>query len=252
MKVGYCSLTDKGVTRNHNEDFFLNSSRFSLFMVADGMGGYQCGDYASQLGLNSVLSYLESCTKGGGDFSERTFRFAIDYANTCIFNYRKRNPQIKNMGTTFISFMHSNQGGAVYHIGDSRLYRLRQNKLTQLTKDHSAESEVLPEFMQNANEGKYSSVLTRALGTNESVSADTLSFDYMQNDILLLCTDGLYSMVPDQEIVQILSKPGTLKQKASDLIAKANENGGEDNVTATLVEILSESETAKFEMVEAE
>lgn len=235
MNIEYFSITDKGATREHNEDFYLNNLKYNIFMVADGMGGYQQGDVASKLALNSIISYLDTCTNGDGIFSKRTFNFAIDYANSCINNYKKKTPNIKNMGSTFISFVLKENGGASFNIGDSRIYRLRGEKLEQITKDHSAEKEVLPEFMQNANEGKYSSIITKAIGANDYVVADFSEVSCELNDIFLICSDGLYSMIKDPEIKEILSKNVSLKEICENLINTANNNGGEDNITATCI-----------------
>lgn len=239
MKICYYSMTDKGISRDHNEDFFINDPKYSIFMVADGMGGYEAGDLASKMALNSIITYLNQSTDGSGEFSERAFIHGVDYANACVFNHKSSNPDIKNMGTTFVSFNPSNDGAFAFHIGDSRVYQLRNKELKQITKDHSAEQEVLPDFMQNANEGKYSSVLTRALGTNEKVQTEVTPIDLLNSDVYLICSDGLYSMIEDKDMQSILTKQNSIKEKCQELVDKANENGGEDNITVTLVEILS-------------
>lgn len=250
MKIRYASKTDKGITRDHNEDHFLNSKTFSLNMVADGMGGYECGEVASQLALTSVIDYLKSCTNQSGVFTERTFKHAIEYSNACINQYKTKNENIKKMGTTFVCFAPGSSGGYAFNIGDSRLYRYRQGKLNQMTKDNSAEQEVLPDFMSNASDGKYSSVLTRALGIDSKVKIDSYVFDFAKNDLLLLCTDGLYSMVPDENLIRILSKSKPLYEKCQNLIDLANDAGGEDNITATILFVESKEDPTHIEMVE--
>lgn len=247
MKIKYYGVSDTGISREHNEDFLTCDENFGLFMIADGMGGYQFGDVASQLALNSILKYLNDYTNNNGYFSNKTFEYAIDFANNAVFNFKKSDPSIKNMGTTFVSFVIAENEAYAFHIGDSRVYNFRRNKLVQLTKDHSAEQEVLPDFMQNANEGKYSSVLTRALGTDEKVKSEMTKIDLKDKDLYLICSDGLYSMVDNDSIKTILSQKNTIKEKCLNLIAKANENGGEDNITAILIEISSFKDKLKFE-----
>ncbi len=253
MKIRYASKTDQGVTRDHNEDFFLNHERFGLFMVADGMGGYQGGDVASRLALNSIVSYFETCAQKKGTFSERAFHHAVDFSNRSVFNYKKKHAEIKEMGTTFVAFVPScsknGGGGMAFNIGDSRLYRFRDGKMTQITKDHSAEQEALPEFMQNMNQGKFSSILSRAMGIQAQVAADPYDLECKKNDLLLLCSDGLHSMIQDDAISNILAKNQTLSEKCAALVDAANQAGGQDNVTVTLIGIENADDPATLEIL---
>jgi serine/threonine protein phosphatase PrpC len=248
MKLIYASLTDQGVTRDHNEDHFINSQTFALNLVADGMGGYECGDIASKLALTSVIDYLKINTNQSGVFTERSLRNAIQYANSALSDFKKKNPEVKKMGTTLVCFAPGSSGGYAFNIGDSRLYRFHHGELKQITKDNSAEQEVLPDFMQNANDGKYSSVLTRALGTDKAVEADSYVFEFSEKDVLLLCSDGLYSMIEDKSITRILKQDTSLTEKCKALIDAANEAGGEDNITATLIYVDSKANPDQLEM----
>jgi len=261
VKIRYASKTDQGVTRDHNEDFFLNHERFALFMVADGMGGHQCGDVASKLALNSIVSYFETCAQKNGAFSERAFHHAVDFSNRSVFHYKKRHPEIKEMGTTLVLFVPSKlvtlvagesktiPGAMAFNVGDSRQYCFRDGKMTQITKDHSTEKEALPEFMQNMNQGKFSSVLSRAIGPKAQVFADAYDIECRKNDLFLLCSDGLYSMVSDTAISEILEKNQTLSEKCALLIDAANKAGGQDNITATLISIENADDTATLETI---
>jgi protein phosphatase len=249
MKIRYSSKTDKGITRDHNEDFFINHKHYALFLVADGMGGYQYGDVASKLTLDSIISYLETCAHKTGAFSERAFHHAIDFSNRSVFNHKKKNTEIKQMGSTFVAFVPSNQGAMAFNIGDSRLYCFRNSQITQITKDHSSEQETLPEFMQNVNQGKFSSILSRAIGPKAQVFADTYDVECKKNDIFLLCSDGLHSMVPDAAISEILRKDKTLSEKCTLLIEAANHAGGQDNITATLIGIENADKPSALEMI---
>jgi len=238
MKVVYSSKTDSGKVREHNEDAFLNDERFSLFMLADGMGGYQLGDMASKLTLSIIKSFLEVVIDERSEFSLEMFQKAVSLANRTIYNYKFLNRNIKEMGTTLVGFLPSKDGGVAVNIGDSRLYLYSNGVLTQITKDHSAESN-LPEFMRGLGGGKYSGVISRAIGPVKDVEVDIFYFSYEVGDIVLLCSDGLYTMANNQTIENILSSDKNLSSKCSALVETANKNGGEDNITVTLVEIIS-------------
>lgn len=245
MKICYSSLTDKGITRDHNEDSFLNSENFGFFIVADGMGGYQCGDMASKSALAAINGSLMEFSPDGKTFTAKMFEKAISIANKMVFFLSHVDREIKKTGTTMVAFLPAGTEGVAYNIGDSRLYQFRDNELTQITKDHSAESE-LPDFMQGLGGGKFSSVLSKALGGTQDAEADRYDFPIQENDIFLLCSDGLYSMVDDIEITKIIkSQKKTLEERCRMLIDLANKNGGEDNITATLVQ-LTETDTPSF------
>ncbi len=248
MKVVYCSKTDKGKVREHNEDAFLNDERFSLFMLADGMGGYQLGDMASKLALSVIKSFLEVVVDEKGEFSLEMFKKAISLANKTIYNYKFLNRHIKDTGTTLVCFLPSGDGGVAVNIGDSRLYVYSNGSLSQVTVDHSAENN-LPEFMKGLGGGKYSGVISRAIGPTKDVEADEFSFKYQVGDIILLCSDGLYTMVDNQMIEEILSSNKNLSSKCSSLVETANKKGGEDNITVTLVEIISLEDLKVLQMI---
>ncbi len=247
MKWSYHSLSDRGQKRDHNEDAFYNHEPYSLFLVADGMGGFQCGDMASMVALSGIVSYLKLRCGDQNIFSEKMFREAIAYANQTVFNIKEVNPQIQSMGTTLVCFVPGHTEGFVFNIGDSRLYLFRNQELTQITKDHSTEQDALPEFMRGLYQGKFSNSLSRALGTHPSVEADLFSFPYALGDQILLCSDGLYKMLASAQIADILKQKKTVKQKCEELIQKANKAGGVDNVTVTLLQIKTLDQPGKLE-----
>jgi protein phosphatase len=249
MKIRYASKTDKGITRDHNEDCFLNHTRYALFLLADGMGGYQYGDVASKLTLDAIVSYLETCAQKTDAFSERAFHHAIDFSNRTVFNHKKKNTEIKQMGSTLVAFVPSNQGAMAFNVGDSRLYCFKNGQITQITKDHSSEQETLPEFMQNVNQGKFSSILSRAIGPKAQVFADAYDVECKKNDLFLLCSDGLHSMVSDAAISEILGKDTPLSEKCTLLIDAANKAGGQDNITVTLIGIENADKLSALEII---
>lgn len=250
MKAIYYSLTDKGITRDHNEDAFLNNSQYSLFMVADGMGGHEWGDVASRVLLSSIVAYLELSLPEAAIISENSLRSAVNYGNRTIYNLKLTDESLKTVGTTLVGFIPGFFCGFAFNVGDSRLYRLREGKLEQMTKDHSLEN-TLPDFMQGLGQGKYSSVLSKALGAAKDEGIDLYEFDLKKDDLILLCTDGLYTMVPEEEIIKILSLTGSLKFKGEQLVAEANKRGGEDNITVTLIQCFDMDQREQFEMIPA-
>lgn len=251
MKIFYFSSSDKGTTREFNEDAFLNSNHFGFFAMADGMGGFKKGDIASKVALTSILSYLELNSDVNGNFTENTIKNAIMYSNRIIFNLKETDSEINQIGTTLLVFFPTLDGGLVSHIGDSRLYILHNKSLKQITNDHSLEQN-LPDFMKGIGGGKYASVLSRALGCNKEVEPEITKFLIDVNDIILMCTDGLYSMVEEADIVKILSTEKSLKSKCFSLIDKANKNGGEDNISVTLIKIDNNNALNSIEIFESE
>ena len=250
MKAIYYSLTDKGITRDHNEDAFLNNAQYALFMVADGMGGHEWGDVASRILLSSIVADLELSLPDAAIISETSLRRAVSHGNRTIYNLKQVDEALKTVGTTLVGFIPGFFSGFAFNIGDSRLYRLREGKLEQMTKDHSIENN-LPDFMQGIGQGKYSSMLSKAIGAARDEEIDMYEFDLKKDDVILLCTDGLYSMVPEDEIVNILSPSGSLKFKAERLVAEANKRGGEDNITVTLIQCFDMDKRDQFEMIPA-
>jgi protein phosphatase len=248
MKARYYSLTDTGKKRSLNEDAFLNSERFALFMVADGMGGHQYGDVASKMALSSILAFLETRAGDRNTFSRQTLVDAISLANRSIFRMKSVDASIEKMGCTLVCFAPGESGaGLAFHAGDSRLYRFRAETLRAVTRDHSVERN-LPDFMQGLGGGRFSSMLSRALGSNESVEIEITAVDFRKGDIFLLCSDGLYSMLDHDVLSSILKSSGSLRSTCESLVRQANRAGGEDNITLTLVRIDSLEEPERFEM----
>ncbi len=250
MKAIYYSQTDKGMVREQNEDAFLNNSQYSLFMVADGMGGHDWGDVASRVLLSSVIADLELSLPDAAIISENSLRRAVHYGNRTIYNLKQVDESLKTVGTTLVGFIPGFFCGFAFNVGDSRLYRFRDGRLEQMTKDHSLEN-TLPDFMQGLVQGKYSSVLSKALGAAKDEDIDLYEFDLKKDDLILLCTDGLYSMLSEEEIVKILNPAGSLKFKGERLISEANKHGGEDNVTVTLIQCFDMDKREQFEMIPA-
>ena len=225
--------TDTGRRRRRNEDAFVCEP--PLFAVADGMGGAQAGEVASRLAAES----LREQELGGLSSPEQTVEL-IREANRRVYAYSSENASARGMGTTMTVALVEGSVVTIGHVGDSRAYLLRDDQLTQLTQDHSLVAELVRSGRLSAKEAESHprrSVITRALGTDSDVEVDVLSLRVQERDVFLLCSDGLTSMVSDEEIARLLlSARDDLDDAGKKLIAAANQAGGEDNITVVLFE----------------
>lgn len=256
MKIQYAALTDVGKKREHNEDNHYFHGEFMIFCVADGMGGAAAGEVASEIVVNTVERdlppALKICAeKGEPDSSfERYLARAIETANSTIQEEVRAHPEKNGMGSTCV-LMHLREGRVHFaHVGDSRIYRYRKGRLEQLTEDHSWVNESLRNGIITAEEAKnhrFKNVITRAVGTKETVLADTRTDFAAVDDIYLLCSDGLMAgKVTDEDIEKIVSSSADIESSAGELIRMANEGGGPDNITVILIKIQETSEAQEF------
>jgi serine/threonine protein phosphatase PrpC len=226
--------TDTGRRRRRNEDAFVCEP--PLFAVADGMGGAQAGEVASRLAADS----LREQELGGLSSLEQTVEL-IREANRRIYAYSSENSSARGMGTTMTVALVEGGVVTIGHVGDSRAYLLRDDKLTQLTQDHSLVAELVRSGRLSPKEAESHprrSVITRALGTESDVEIDVFSLRAQDGDLFLLCSDGLTSMVSDEEIARLLvAARADLDDSGSKLVAAANQAGGEDNITVVLFEL---------------
>ena len=231
--VDFVQLTDTGRERRSNED---NSfARPPLFAVADGMGGARAGEVASGI----VVETLEKDMPDGMP-PEKGLAELTREANQRIHEKATSDAERAGMGTTLTAAYVGDGNVALAHVGDSRAYRLRDGKLQQLTNDHSLVGELVRRGKlteQQAEEHPQRSVITRALGPEAAVEVDSFSVDARPDDVFLLCSDGLTSMVAPETITDILRQADTLDAAARRLVDTANENGGRDNITVVLFRI---------------
>jgi len=245
------SLTDPGRVRDHNEDCIESRPEIGLYVLADGMGGYNAGEVASGMATSLISDGLQE-TWVPGDVarmgrdeakaaSERMLREQIGRANAAIFTTSQNNPECAGMGTTLVVCVYHDNFMTVAHIGDSRLYRLRGDSMEQVTRDHSLLQEQLDSGLITPEEAKLSqnkNLVTRALGIDPTVEPEIHVYETQKDDIYLLCSDGLSDMVEDEEIRLTLI---TLRQNPSltvqQLVQAANDNGGRDNISAMLIRV---------------
>lgn len=246
-------LTDVGQEREHNEDCFGLMREYNLFLVADGMGGHRAGDVASRLAVNAVKEFFKMTEKEditwpfhfdpNLPFTVNRLVTAIQVANNKIFRGSLESNEHQGMGTTAVGiyFVDGMQSCHIAHVGDSRCYRLRDNRLELMTMDHSLINDYLkaaPDLSEEQLAELPRNVITRALGMQDSVMVDVRTDSPEIGDCYLLCSDGLNGMLTDEEIQEILvNERENLDNAAAALIARANEKGGEDNITAILAEV---------------
>jgi PPM family protein phosphatase len=230
--VDSAGLTQTGNVRRSNEDSFL--LRSPLFMVADGMGGALAGELASRM-CAEAFAELDLIEHQG----EEALRVTIGVANRRIYERSRTDAEASGMGTTVTAALVGENGTVAFaHVGDSRAYLLRDGALQRLSEDHSLVHELVRKGQLSeveAEQHPQRSVITRALGTDEEVQIDTFTLEAQQDDVLLLCTDGLNTMISEQDIAGVLASPTGAADVARQLVRAALKAGGEDNVTAVVV-----------------
>lgn len=245
------SHSDAGVTRSRNEDYVGSAANIGVVVLADGMGGYQGGEVASAIAVNTVLDYLKSRLKrdcaaqaapdAPSASSAALAREAVARANDAIYKTSCTQPQYQGMGTTIVLALFSPDQVTIAHVGDSRAYRLREDNLRQITVDHTLLQELVDRGLctrEDAQTSANRNLVTRALGVNRNVAVDVVEQPVQPGDLYLLCTDGLNDMLDDQAIEAVLaSRTLTLDAMARRLINQANRAGGRDNVSVLLVRI---------------
>jgi protein phosphatase len=249
MGVEIISRSDTGRIRDHNEDCIASDESLGLAIVADGMGGYQAGEVASQIAVNTIREQLDTPLKtlprikrhANHSLHSTTVLLeqAILKANQVIYETAERQIQYQGMGTTVVAAVFHRNFISVAHVGDSRLYRLRGKDFRQITKDHSVRQELIDCGYYTPEQARHSpnkNLVTRALGVGTKVNVEIQECNLLPKDIYLLCSDGLNDMLDDQEIYAILSNSEySLEEAAQLLIDTANEKGGEDNISLILV-----------------
>ncbi len=241
--------TDSGRVRDHNEDaVFVNPDR-GFAILADGMGGYNAGEVASGLATTFLSSALEtsffdpSRTKDANSLGAAPcLEQSIALANTAIYKASVGEAAYAGMGTTLVTALFHDDRVTVAHIGDSRLYRLRDEQLALITHDHSLLQEQIDQGLISAKDARFSqnkNLVTRALGVEPSVESEIHEYEVLPGDVYLFCSDGLNDMLPDEEIeLALQSLTANLELAADHLIQMANDNGGRDNVSVILVKAL--------------
>ncbi len=245
--------TDPGMVRSHNEDALYANAGLGIGILADGMGGYNAGEVASGMATmrlaEDLARIIVSEAEHGRSLSDpavvgQHIVDEIGATNQTIFNASHSCAQYAGMGTTLVMAWFYNNRMSVAHVGDSRLYRLRDKNLELLTRDHSLLQEQLDDGIitaEQARHAEYRNLVTRALGVDPAVEVEVNDYEMRPGDIVLLCSDGLNDMIDDDEIALSLSTlAGNLPLAAEHLVNLSNDNGGRDNVSVILVKVLGD------------
>jgi len=248
LRIEVAGQTDVGRKRNHNEDNFAIMAEYGLYVVADGMGGHASGEIASKMAVDTLQEFFAATAED----PERTWPYKMDRAkgyeenrlvtgiklcNLRIYEQAQRNAKQRGMGTTLAALFAVEDGIYVAHVGDSRVYRIREAQIEQLTEDHSLLNDykkmkhLTPEEIANF---PHKNVIVRALGMKDTVKVDTRFEAPRAGDTIVLCSDGLSGPVNDQRVLDIVARAPDLPTATQRLIDAANENGGPDNVTCVI------------------
>jgi protein phosphatase len=250
MKISYQAVSDVGRKRKGNEDSLFVNAEQSLFVVADGMGGHAAGEVASRLAVDAINEFI--CLTG--DDEEITWPFGLDetisydgnrlktairYANRKVLEATKEKSEYEGMATTVAAVLVDGEVANLGHVGDSRIYLLRGAQISQLTTDHSWVNEQIVTGVISADQARshpLRNVVTRALGGKVDLQVDMQVHKIEAGDVLLLCSDGLTTMMADEEIAKVVADAdGDVEKSARALVAAANTKGGEDNITVVIL-----------------
>jgi PPM family protein phosphatase len=248
VRIDIGARTDVGRVREHNEDYFQIVPELNLFVLSDGIGGQEHGEVASDMAVKAIVEYCHQSLKDPSlpyegepraDFSEKTNRLAsaIRRANRLIHEAAAADSALHGMGATVVGAWLDDRKLSLAHVGDSRAYRFRTESFEQLTRDHSLVAEqvrlgILTE--EQAEHSEYQTMLMRALGAEENVDVDADEHLLMDGDSIMLCSDGLSRMVPDDAIAREIAISSSAQPTVDKLITMANEAGGADNITVIL------------------
>ncbi len=247
-------LSDRGLRRSHNEDSLSVIPPLGLFVVADGMGGHNAGEVASRQAIESMVTFIHSARDGNSASwpvpsdpklspQENKLVAAIKIANRDVCRLSMEYPEYQGMGTTLVALLTDPEDSTatMAHVGDSRCYRVRDGKMEKLTFDHSWVEEQLQRGIitpQEARSHRWKNVITRALGNKLEVEVDVQSVPIEDQDLFLLCSDGLSGMVENEEMEQLAREEPDLEDLARKMIAAANNAGGQDNISLILIRFL--------------
>jgi PPM family protein phosphatase len=257
LEIATC--TDPGMVRSHNEDSVATDPVHGLVVLADGMGGYNAGEVASGMATTVITTEIRQRLDKVNPYdidpesnkiiAGQLVRDQVMKANASIYHAAQSQPQYAGMGTTLVVCLFYDNKTLVAHLGDSRLYRMRDGTLKQITRDHSLLQEQIDSGLITAEQAKnaqHKNLVTRALGIDPTAEPEIREYETRPGDIYLLCSDGLCDMVEDGDIGMTLEALGAnLKLAAQQLVQMANDNGGKDNVSVILVRVQREYPAAR-------
>ncbi len=250
MKIRYAGSTHVGMKRAHNEDSFLLLGEHNLYVVADGMGGHASGEVASQIAVETLGHFFIDTSRDtdmtwpfkankAQSYDENRLNTGIKLANRRVFESAQSEAKLRGMGTTLVSLYCGKTGVYVAHVGDSRVYRITEGRIVQMTEDHSLLNDYLKMHTLTPEEiaaFPHKNVIVRALGMRDSVAVDIQKTIPKKGDYFMLCSDGLSGMIDDATILQAIQEAqDDVEKMCQSLIAAANARGGQDNITVVVV-----------------
>lgn len=254
MKIDYFGRSDKGRVRKTNEDYFAGErikENEYLFVVADGMGGHRAGDVASKLGTQNFVRHYKKLRKKKNSIMDSMNR-SLEKANNVILAKATSDPRKRGMGTTFSAVVISGMSAYIVHVGDSRIYLIRDDEIFQLTTDHTFVGKMLEEGRITEDEARdhpQKNILYMSLGARKTFEPEIKKqLDIMESDIFMMCSDGLNNMVSDNTIKEYVLSYNTY-DAVEELIKLANDNGGTDNITLQVIHVEKTREPAKTEPI---
>jgi len=241
IEVGFKS--DKGLRRSNNEDAFFVIPNENIFMVADGVGGNNSGEVASRMTVSKIVEHIRQNTLNK-KFTEieikEYFADCIEKVNKSIYNLSTIQPENKGMATT-VTIVYVNDGEAyVVNVGDSRVYLHREGSLTQITEDHTYVNALIAKGLisrEEAQDHEKKNIITKAIGVEELILPDFFCVSVEDDDVIVLCTDGLHGEIGDAGIIETIATGASMQDTAATLIDRANEHGGRDNITVICLRI---------------
>jgi protein phosphatase len=253
MRLRYVAAakTDVGQKRQGNEDRFCLDPSLGLYVVADGMGGHAAGEVASRLAVETIQEWMEKYLSGAdvaivgpavaaGSAEANFLLSSIRLANRIIFDSAKDRREYAGMGTTVVAVLTHGDRFVLAHVGDSRIYQIRGDRIVQVSRDHSFVQEQVDNGMMSAAEAhqsQYRHMITRALGLKESVDVDLTEQPARPGDVMLLCSDGLSDLLDDEDMLAaVRDHADDLNQACQALVDRANAKGGDDNITVLMVQ----------------
>lgn len=239
------SITDVGLTREVNQDYMFTSENPvgnlpNLFIVADGMGGHNAGDYASRYTVDTIVDTIKNLEEKN---PEQIIKLAVSRANQMLLKKSNQDIQLQGMGTTVVVLSILDNRLLIANVGDSRLYIVNRQQINQVTKDHSYVQEMvrIGEMDEiTAREHPDKNIITRAIGVTNEVLIDFFEEQIKTEDIVLMCSDGLTNMILDEDIKTIINSQRDVVEMAEKLVETANNNGGKDNITVVIIEPFSD------------
>ena len=241
VSVGF--KTDQGKLREDNEDALFVLPQQQIYIVADGVGGHNSGELASRMTASYMAQYVSinpiADAKGKREL-KRYFKACFEGANDLIFKKAAAEPHCFGMATTAVLCYLKGKTAYVVNVGDSRAYLIRDGVLRQITEDHTCVQELINQGLitpEEAEKRPDKNMITRAIGGEETIKPDFFDFEVYKGDVIILCTDGLYGELSNENILAIAKKSKTMRSFAGNLVNEANKAGGRDNITAVCIRI---------------